>query len=100
VSWRAGVERQYLLRHLGLDGACVLALPQVTIAPQQVADREVGCGLAVGHRGAVEHQPALSVGRLDKLVHQPRLPYPRLTHHRHYLAVPCLSLGQCRVQGS
>jgi hypothetical protein len=63
------VERQHLLRHFGLNGAGVFALLQVAIAPQQVADREVGCGLAVGYRGAVEHQPALGVGRLDKLVH-------------------------------
>ena len=95
-----GVERAHLFRHLGLDGPRVLTLLQVVIAPQQVADREVGGGLAVGHRRAVEHQPALRVGVLDKLVHQARLPYPCLTHHRHHLAVSCPGLGQSRAEGS
>jgi hypothetical protein len=59
----------------------------VAIAPQQVKDREVGRGLAVGHGGAVEHQPALGLGGLDKLGEQPRLSHPCLAHHRHDLAV-------------
>ena len=94
------VERQYLLRHLGLDGAGVLAFLHVAIAPQQVEDREVRGGLAVGHRSAVEHQPALGVSGLDKLVHQPRLPHAGLAHHRYHLTVPRPGLGQRRVQES
>src|SRR5438128_10926445 len=52
------VERQHLLRHLDLYGAGVVPLLQAARAPQQVEDGEVGRGLAVGQRGAVEHPPA------------------------------------------
>ena len=67
----SGLERPHLLRDLGLHGRRVIPVLQVAIPSQQIADREVRSGLAVGHRGAVKHQPALRVGHLDKLVHQP-----------------------------
>ena len=49
--------------------------------------REIGCRLAVGHRGAFEHQPALGAVRMDALVDQARLPHARLPDHRHDLAM-------------
>ena len=57
------------------------------IALEQVHDREVWCGFAIGHRGTFEHQPPLGAVRMDKLVGQTGLPHTRLANHRHHLAV-------------
>ena len=74
---RQGVEQRQERRNRVVEGrrasapapvtlACMVRassrILHVAIAPQQVENREVGRGLAVGHRGTVEHQPALGVG--------------------------------------
>ena len=52
------------------DGARLIGVLDVDIALQQVDDREVRGGLTIGHRGTLQHQPALRVGGMDTLVHQ------------------------------
>ncbi len=92
------VERQHLPGHLGPDGARVIVLLHVAVALEQVDDREVGRGLAVGHRGAFEHQPALGVVGVDELIDQARLPHARLPDQRHDLAMPRPGLLQRLLQ--
>ena len=89
------VERQHLPGHLGADGARVVAVLDVAVALEQVEHREVGRGLAVGHRGALQHQPALGVVGVDELVDQARLAHAGLAHQRHHLACP----APARCQG-
>ena len=69
------------------------------IAPEQVEYREVGCGLAVGHGGALEHPPALRVVRVDTLIDEAGLPYPGLANHRDHLPMSGPSLLQGLHQG-
>ena len=83
-----GVERQHLPGHFGPDGAGVIAVLHLDIALQQVEHREVRRGFAIGHRGALEHQPALRAVGVDHLVHQARLAHAGLAHQRHHLPVP------------
>ena len=71
----------------------------MAVALQQVDDREVGRGLAVGHRGALQHQPALRVVGVDELIDQARLAHARLAHQRHHLAMPRPRLCQGLLQG-
>ena len=85
---QGGVERQHLPRHSGPDGAGVVAVLHLDIALQQVEHREVRRGFAVGHRGALEHQPALGAVRVDHFVHQARLAHAGLAEERHHLPVP------------
>ena len=93
------VERQHLAGHLGPHRAGVILLVEVAVALEQVKDGEVGCRLAVGHRGALQHQPALGGVGMDKLIGQARLAHARLAHQRHHLAVPGRRLRQRLVQG-
>ena len=51
------VQRQHLPGDLGPHSAHVVGLLDMAVALEQVKDREVGRGFAVGHRGAFEHQP-------------------------------------------
>ena len=50
----------------------------VAVALEQVDDGEVGRGLAVGHRGALQHPPALGAVGVDKLIDQAGLAHARL----------------------
>src|SRR5439155_11825960 len=68
------VERQHLASDLGADGADVITLLDVAVALEQVDDREVRCRLAIGHRGTLQHPPALRVVGVDALIEQARLP--------------------------
>jgi hypothetical protein len=63
------VQRQHLPGDLGADGASVVGALQVAVAPQQVKHREIGRRLAIGHRGALQHPPALRVMGMDAFVH-------------------------------
>ena len=65
----------------------VVALLHMDIALEQVDNREVGRGLAVGHRGTLQHPPALRVVGVDKLIDQAGLPHPGLPDEGHDLAV-------------
>ena len=60
----------------------------MAVALEQVDDGEVRRGLAVGHRGALQHPPALGVVGVDELIDQARLAHPGLADQRHHLAVP------------
>ena len=70
----------------------------MAIALEQVHDGEVGRGLAIGHRGALQHPPALGAVGVDTLVHQARLAHARFPHQGHHLAMPGLRLCQGLVQ--
>src|SRR5262249_34487158 len=85
---QALVERQHLPGDFGADGACVITLLDVAIALEHVDDWEVGRRFAVGYRGTLQHQPALSRVAMDEFVGKSRLPKPRLAHHGHHLAMP------------
>ena len=93
------VERQHLAGHLGPHRAGVVPLVEVTVALEQVDDGEVGRRLAIGHRGALQHPPALRGVGMDKLIDQARLAHTGLAHQRHHLAVPGCRLRQRLVQG-
>ncbi len=46
-------------------------------------------GLAVGHRGALQHPPALGVMGVETLMHQAGLPHTRFSHQGDHLAMAC-----------
>jgi hypothetical protein len=93
------VQREYLPRHLGADGAGLIAVLHMRIALEQVQHRHIGGGLAVGHRGALQHPPALGAVRVDHLVHEAGLAHPGLTHGGHHLTVPRSGPFHRLVQG-
>jgi hypothetical protein len=93
------VQRQHLAGHLGPHRAGVIRLFQVAIALEQVEDGEVGRGLAVGDRSALQRPPAPRGVGMHKLIGQARLAHAGLTHQRHHLAVPGRRLRQRLVQG-
>ena len=82
------IKRQRLPGHLSANGAGVVVLLDVGVALEQVNDREIRGGLAIGDRGALQHQPGTGAVRVDKLVHQARLAHTGLADQRHHLAVP------------
>src|SRR5687767_10063125 len=84
--------------HLCPYGAGIVALVEVTVALEQVDYREVRCGLAIRHRSALQHEPALGGVGMYKLIDQARLAHTCLTHQCHYLAVPGCRLRQRLVQ--
>ena len=90
------VQGEHLPRDLGADGAHVIAVVHMAVALEQVRDGEVGRRLAVGHRGALQHPPALGAVGVDTLVHQAGLAHARFPHQRDHLAVarlrPCQGL--------
>ena len=86
------VQRQHLPGDLGPDGAGVVALLDVAVALEQVDDGEVGRGLAVGHRGALQHPPALRAVGVDTLIDQAGLAHPRFPHQGDHLAMAGLRL--------
>src|SRR4030095_6828913 len=67
---------------------------------EQVNDRKVRCGLAIGHRSALQHQPSLSTVRVDTLVDQARLAHPRFPNECDDLAVSGSSLYQDLREGN
>ena len=93
------VERQHLPGHLGPHRAGIVLFVEMTVAFEQVQDGEVGRCLAVGHRGALQHPPALGGMGMHKLIGQARLAHARFTHQRRHLAMPSLRLRQRLVQG-
>src|SRR4029453_16191557 len=82
---------EHLPGDLGADGAGLVVVIEVSVAFEQVNDGEIGCRLAVGHRGAFEHQPAVGAVRMYELVDQARLPHARFPDHRYKL--PMASSG-------
>jgi hypothetical protein len=57
------------------------------IALEQIDNGKIGRGLAIRHRRAFEHQPALSAVGVDKLVDQAGLAHPSLAHRCHKLTM-------------
>ena len=88
------IKRQDLARDLGTDGARVVSVLNVGIALEQVNDREVRRGSAVGHRGTFQDTPALSGITVDTLVHQTRLAHPGLAEQGHELALSLTGLRE------
>ena len=82
------VQRQRLPGDLGPDGARLVPVVHMAVALEQVDHGEIGRGFAVGHRGALQHAPALGAMGVDELVDQARLPHASLAHRGHHLAVP------------
>ena len=93
------VQGQDLPRDLGADGARLVAVLHVAIAPEQVNDREVRGGFTVGHRHAFQHPPALGVMGVDEFVDQAGLPHPGLPDQRHDLALARSSPLERLAQG-
>ncbi len=62
---------------------------------EQVADRQIRGGLAIGGRAALQQKPALGARRLGELTEEAGLPHPGLPDDRHHLAVP----RPCPLQG-
>jgi hypothetical protein len=85
---QGGVEREHLPGHTSPDSTRVVTVLHLDVALQQVEHREVRRGFAVGHRGALQHPPALSTVRVDHLVDQARLAHAGLAEERHHLPVP------------
>ena len=72
-GWPKGcVQCQELPDEPLTDTPLVIALLDLEVAPEQVADGEVGRGLAVGDRAAFELEPALGVMGPCKLVEEAR----------------------------
>ena len=72
----------------------VIVILQVAIALEQLDHGEIGRRLTVGHRGALEHAPALGVVRVRKFIDQARFPHPGLAHECYHLAMPGSGLFQ------
>ena len=81
------VQRQHLPGQLGAQGAHVIAILNVGIVLEQLDHWEVGGGLAVGHRGTLQHQPPLRVMGMENLIDQARLANTGFANHGHHLAV-------------
>ena len=93
------VQRQHLPGDPGPHGTRLIRVLDVDVALEQVNDRKVGRRLAVGHRGTLQHPPALRVVGVDTLVHQAGLAHPGLPHYRHDLAVARAGLLQRLAHG-
>ena len=94
------IQRQDLPGDLGPHRPEVIAVLEVTVGFEQVADRQVGGGLAVGHGATLQHQPALRAVRVEELVDQARFAHPGLAQQRDDLPLagpgPCQGLLQGR----
>ena len=66
----------------------------MTVGFEQVTDRQVGRGLAVGYRTTLQYQPALGVVGVEELVDQARLAHPGLAKKRDDLPLAGTSPGQ------
>src|SRR4029453_9732092 len=80
------------------DLAQVVAVPYLEVALQEVYDRQVAGGLAVGDRGALEGEPALQTMRVGELVGEPRLAHPGLAHDGDHLPVARTGLTEHPAQ--
>ena len=88
------IQRQDLPGDLGPDRAEVIAVLDVTVGFEQVTDRQVGGGLAVGHGATLQPQPALRVVRVEELVDQARFAHPGLAQEGDDL--PLAGPGPCQ----
>ena len=76
----------------------VIAVLDATVGFEQVADRQVGGGFAVGDRAALQPQPALRVVGVEELVDQARFAHAGLAEERHHLPLAALRALQRLVQ--
>ena len=88
------IQRQNLPGDLGPDRPQVIAVLDMTVGFEQVADRQVGRGLAVGHRATLQAQPALRVVRVEELVDQARFAHAGLPQEGDDL--PLAGPGPCQ----
>ena len=88
------IQRQDLPGDFRPDRAQVIAVLNVTVGFEQVTDRQVRRGLAVGHGATLQPQPALRVVGVEELVDQARFAHPGLAQERDDL--PLASPGPCQ----
>ena len=67
---QSAVEREQLTGNLLAHLSTVVARLDPEVAPQQLDNRQVCGGLAVGHRSSLEHQPPLAAMRVRELPRQ------------------------------
>ena len=77
----------------------IVAVLDLKIGFEQVDDRQIRGGLAIGGRAALQQEPALRARRMRELVEEAGFPDPWLPDDRHHLAVPGPGLLQSLVQG-
>jgi hypothetical protein len=77
----------------------VIVILKLKIGLEQVDDRQIRRGLAIGGRVALQEEPALRARRMGELVEEAGLPHPRFPNDRYHLAVSGSVLFQDLVQG-
>ena len=77
----------------------VVAVLELKVGLEQVDDRQIRGGLAIGGRAAFQQEPALGARRMGELVEEAGLAHPGFPDDRHHLAVPRPGLLQGLVQG-
>src|SRR5262249_11433764 len=99
-SWPEGrIQRQPPPGELLAYPPPVVAVLDLKVGLEQVDDRQIRRGLAIGGRAAFQEEPALGARRMGELVEETRLAHPRFSDDRHHLAVPGLGPLQSRVHG-
>ena len=93
------IQRQELPGDFGPDRPEVIAVLDVTVGFEQVTDRQVRRGLAVGHGATLQPQPALRVVRLEELIDQARFAHAGLAQQRDHLPLARPGAGQRLLQG-
>jgi hypothetical protein len=81
------IQQDDFRRHLLPDRARLVAFGQLEIALQEIDERQVWRGTAVGNRLRLEHQPAARVRRMDELAQETRLAHAGRADHRQDLAL-------------
>jgi hypothetical protein len=77
----------------------VVTVVELKVGLEQVGDRQIRSGLAVGGRAALQHEPPLGARGLGELMEEAGLAHPSVPDHRHHLPLPGASLAQGLVQG-
>ena len=81
------IQRDQLAGEFLRDLPRVVAGLDLEVRPEEVDDRQIGRGLAVGGRAGFEDEPAVRAMGMDELPEQPGLAHAGLAHHSHDLAV-------------
>src|SRR5262245_42614445 len=65
----------------------VVTVLDLQVGLEQVEDRQIGGGLAIGGRATFQQEPALGTRRIGELVKEAGLPDSRLPNDCHHLAM-------------
>ena len=68
---RDSIQREELPGHLLANFAVIVAVLNFKVGFEEIDDRQIGCGFAIGDRAAFEDQPSLGSMRMDELEEQP-----------------------------